>query len=497
MEDMEKLIARYADIDRLGQVSGLLMWDQNTYMPPGAVSMRGDQQALISGLSHQMLTSNEMGSLLSRLKKKKDLNERNEAIIREIDRKYKRATSIPESLVKEISRLEPIATEKWIKAREKADFTIFKDILERMFSLKIEMAEHIGYEEKPYDALLDEYEPFMRSCEVSSVFSSLRNRLIPIVKKMTEVCKDIDISAVKKGYPIPLQESYFKMILTRMGYDFNRGRIDVTAHPFTSGGMDDVRITLRYDERDIRPGLFATIHEGGHALYEQGFLKDNYNTPLSEFISLGIHESQSRLWENIVGRSRGFWEHFYPGFQEHFPSMKDVSLDEFHKAGNLVEPSLIRVEADELTYSMHVMVRFEIETDLIEKKMDVSDIPQVWNEKYEKYLGVTPANDSMGCLQDIHWAMGAIGYFPTYTLGNLYSAQFYDSAVKENRDIEDSIQNGELAPLLSWLRENIHKHGKLYTADQLVKKLTGEPLNEDHFISYLKKKFSSIYDVQL
>jgi len=459
--------------------------------------MRGDQQALVSGLAHKKLTSEKTGRLLKEALSETKGDLEKEAVLREIGRYFDRATSVPESLVKEISRMEPIATEEWIKARQNSDFSIFKGTLEKMVSLKRQMADHIGYVVSPYDALLDEYEPDMRADRIRSIFSDLREELIPIVSKLTEVCKVVDASSVTTGYPIDLQERFFTGILEKMGYDFQRGRMDVTAHPFTSGSMDDVRVTLRYDENDIRPGLFSAIHEGGHALYEQGFLKDKYNTPIAESISLGIHESQSRLWENIIGRSHGFWKHMYPELQRTFPSMKDETLTEFHRGINTVKPSLIRVEADEVTYSMHIIVRFEIELDLIENRMDVDEIPSVWNEKYEKYLGITPPNDSMGCLQDIHWAMGAIGYFPTYSLGNLYSSQFYDAAARDIDDLSVKIENGDLNSLLQWLRTNIHQKGRLLSAEDLVKEVTGKDLEIGSFINYLKNKFNTVYNAGL
>jgi carboxypeptidase Taq len=490
------LIERYADIVRLGQIGSMLMWDLNTYMPPEAVDMRGDQQSLVSGIAHERLTSREMGKLLETLSKI-ELPLKKAAVVREIKRNHDRAASIPRHLIRELSRMEPVATGRWVKAKEKSDFSIFRDVLERFLELKKQVAEYVGYDDSPYDALIDEYEPYMKSEKLARTFGDLGGKLKPIVAKLTEVCSEYDEDKLIRKYPIEIQKVLFQSILLKMGYDMGRGRVDISAHPFTSGSLDDVRITLRYDESDLRPGLFSSIHEGGHALYEQGFLKENYMTPLAESVSLGIHESQSRLWENIVGRSRPFWEAFYPELQNAFPSMKNVSLDEFHRAINHISNTPVRVDADEVTYSMHILVRFEIEKDLVENKMEVTDIPQVWNELYRRYLGIEPKNDSLGCLQDIHWAMGAVGYFPTYTLGNLYSAQFFDAASKEIGDLEGSIGNGNLKPLLSWLRSNIHSYGKLYTADDLVKKVTGESLSEDHFINYLKKKYSNIYDIDL
>jgi carboxypeptidase Taq len=492
----DDLIDRYADIVRLGQVGSILMWDQNTYMPPGAVEMRGSQQSLVSGIAHKKLTSPRIRKLIKKIENE-ELTDKQRAIVREIDRVHTKASSIPRKLVEEISRMEPVATGAWIKAREKSDFSLFKKEQERFFSLKKEVAEHVGYEDSPYDALIDEYEPYMKSRKIEEIFHNLGRKLKPLVGKLTEACREMDPDAIKGDYPVEKQKSFSQFILQKMGYDMERGRMDISAHPFTSGSMDDVRITLRFDENDIRPGLFSTIHEGGHALYEQGFRRENYLTPLSESVSLGIHESQSRFWENIIGRSRIFWEYMYPELKSFLPTLEQIDLDLFFKAINHVVLSPVRVEADEVTYSMHILVRFLIEKDLIEEKLDIPDVPQAWNDLYERYLGIVPENDSEGCLQDIHWAMGAIGYFPTYTLGNLYSAQFYNEVRHDVEDIDTSIGNGDLVPALKWLRENIHVHGKFYSADDLVREVTGHPLTEDHFINYLKDKYSQIFDVDI
>jgi carboxypeptidase Taq len=279
-----------------------------------------------------------------------------------------------------------------------------------------------------------------------------------------------------------------------MGYDFEGGRLDPTEHPFTIGSGDDTRITTHYYENDPRPALFSCIHEGGHALYEQGYLREHMHSPLGEFCSLGIHESQSRMWENIIGRSLPFWKHYYPGMKNAFPSLSSMDLDTFYRAINQVRPSLIRVEADEATYNLHILIRFEIEIDIFNGKLGVNEIPQAWNDKYEQYLGIRPENDGMGCLQDVHWSMGAFGYFPTYALGNLYSSQFFDRMTKDI-DVKDLMGRGELRPILSWLRTNIHHKGKLYPASELVKVVTGKSLNEDYFIEHLKSKYGKIYDV--
>ncbi len=496
VEPHDDLIQRYAEIVRLGQIGSILLWDQNTYMPPGAAEMRGEQQSLVSGIAHKRLTSKKMGRLLDRLKRE-ELTPEKTAIVREIERKHERASSIPRSLIQALSRLEPLSTGAWIKARKKEDFSFFKKEFKEVIELKKKVAEHVGYEDTPYDALLDEYEPYMKSRKLTDIFLSLGEKLKPLVTRLTEVCGDLGDGKMKGKYPIDSQREYLHYLLIEMGYDMETGRIDISEHPFTAGNHDDVRITLRYDEKDLRTALFSAIHEGGHALYEQGFKRKNYFTPLAEYVSLGIHESQSRMYENIIGRSRSFWEWQYPILKEKFPSLKKMSLDEFHRLINHITQSPIRVEADEVTYSLHIVIRFMIEKDLMEDKLSVDEVPQVWNELYGKYLDLEPESESLGCLQDIHWSMGAIGYFPTYTLGNLYSAQFFKQAQKDIDYLESSIARGDLKTILNWLRENIHMHGKFYSAPNLVEKVTGKPLSEDHFIDYLRKKYSSIYDISL
>ena len=495
--DYSKLLRYVKDIYILGKIEQALSWDQYTYMPPGAAKYRGQQIAEITSQMHRKYTSKRLGKLLDLLKGREGLTEGQQAVVREVSREHHRRTSIPERLVRDLSKLEPISNRSWMKAKEKGDFSIFEKDLGRMISLKKEVAEHVGYEETPYDALLDDYEPRMRTREAGELLQRVRERLVPLAKKISESGTVIDETVVKRGYPVAAQTDLSMKVLSLMGYDLDRGRLDVSAHPFTNGSCYDVRITTRFAENDLRPALYATIHEGGHALYEQGFLEEHYDTPLAEAVSMGIHESQSRLWENIVGRGLPFCRHLVPLVQKELPGMSDVTVEQFYRAINPVRPSFIRIEADEVTYNLHILVRFEMEKAIFEGKIDLKDVPEEWNSRYEKYLGIRPENDSKGCLQDIHWAIGYFGYFPTYTLGNLYASQFYNAARKALPDMENRAESGDLRPLLAWLRENIHRHGRLYSAADLVRRVTGGPLSEEPFIAHLRKKFSPIYDVQL
>ncbi len=491
MDTYEELMEVYKDISIIGEIGSQLSWDQNTYMPKKAAAMRGGQGAFLSKLFHRKITDPKVGKLISTLEGE-NLDQNKNAVVREIRRIYDRKTSIPEELEAEIASLEPLSMQTWVEAKKKGDFKIFAPHLEKMLELKKEYADKVGYPNIPYDALLEDFEPYTRTSQVTEVFERLRKKLVPIIE--TIVSSGKEIISFSGNYPIASQEEYYKKILTDMGYDFEGGRLDPTEHPFTIGSGDDTRITTHYYENDPRPALFSCIHEGGHALYEQGFLREHMHSPLGEFCSLGIHESQSRMWENIIGRSLPFWKHYYPGMKNAFPSLSSMDLDTFYRAINQVRPSLIRVEADEATYNLHILIRFEIEIDIFNGKLDVNEIPQAWNDKYEQYLGIRPENDGVGCLQDVHWSMGAFGYFPTYSLGNLYSSQFFDRMTKDI-DVKDLMGRGELRPILSWLRTNIHHRGKLYPASELVKVVTGRSLNEDHFIEHLKSKYGKIYDV--
>lgn len=491
MNAYKEILKMYDEVSVINEISSQLSWDQNTYMPKMAAEMRGRQGAFLSKITHRKITDPRTGALLDELESL-DLDEEKKANISEIRRIYDRKTSIPEELEAEIAKLDPISMQSWIEAKAKGDFKLFSPELGKMLDLKMKIAEKVGYTDTPYDAMLEEYEPYTLTRQVKEVFERLRKKLVPIIEKIVSAQRD-EIH-LEGNFPISGQEVFSRKVLTDMGYDFDRGRLDVAEHPFTIGSGDDTRITTHYYEDHLEPALFASIHEGGHALYEQGFLKGHDHTPLGEACSHGIHESQSRLWENLIGRSYPFWKYYYPKIMEAFHSISDLSLPTFYKAINQIRPSLIRTRADEATYNLHILVRFEIEMDIFDGRIDLNEIPEVWNDKYESYLGVRPDNDGVGCLQDIHWSMGAFGYFPSYTLGNLYASQFFDQ-MKRDMDVDGLMEKGELRPILSWLRTNIHHRGKLYPASELVKVVTGNKLNEEHFIKYLKVKYAPIYEI--
>ncbi|MGA1793372.1 MAG: carboxypeptidase M32 [Thermoplasmatota archaeon] len=486
-----ELLGIYDEVSVLGDISSILNWDQYTYMPRMAAESRGAQFAYLSGLTHRKITNPKVGALISSLQSA-DLSDKEAAVVREVSRVYKRKTAVPEELESKIARLEPLSVQAWIEAKKKGDFGIFAPKLKEMIVLKMEVAEKVGYTDTPYDALLEDHEPYTHTQQVREVFTRLKGKLVPVIEKLVAVnAEDIQFPG---EYPQQVQDELYRRILVDMGYDFERGRLDTTEHPFTIGTGDDTRITTHYYDHDPRPALFSCIHEGGHALYEQGFLKENMHTPLGEACSLGIHESQSRFWENLIGRSMPFWKHYYTELQTSFPQIASMPLSVFYRGINQVRPSLIRVEADEATYNLHILIRFEIEIDIFEGRLDVAEIPQAWNDRYEEYLGIRPESDSSGCLQDIHWSIGSFGYFPTYALGNLYAAQFFAS-MRKDLEVDLLLEKGELAPILSWLRTNIHERGKLYPASELVRVVTGSELSEDHFIEYLKGKYGPIYGV--
>ena len=418
------------------------------------------------------------------------------AYIRALYREYSRAVKLPERLVTDLARSASLAQASWIRARKDNDFSGFVPHLKQIIDLNLEKADCLGYEEHPYDALLDEYEPWMKTGEVRRVFAELKDYLKNLVSRIMDAGQ-VDDSFLFKEYPVERQESFGRTVLSDMGFDFSRGRLDVSAHPFTTSlGCDDVRITTRYKSDFFKTSIFGIIHEAGHALYELGFGDDIRGNLLAQGASLGIHESQSRTWENMIGRSRGFWKAYLPVLKDFFPRQLDgVDVDAFYRAVNKVEPSLIRIEADEVTYSMHIILRFELETALLEKNLVVEDLPAAWNDGMKDLLGIVPSSDSDGVLQDIHWSMGAFGYFPTYALGNLYGAQFYRTMRHDIRDLDSRIEKRDLGCVLDWLRENIHKTGSIYSAEELMRQVTGGGLSTGPFTDYLEDKYSRIYDL--
>ena len=503
-ESLSNLKQLGREIYLMQHAQAVLEWDMETQMPEDGAEERAEQLALFEGLTHRKITSPEIGRLLSFLgaeegkpEGKGDFDTADKAFVREMFRLYSHASKLPESLVTELAKQTGISHQVWVEARKKADFSIFEDSLTKIYELNHQKAEKLGYKEHPYDALLDEYEPWMTAAEVEKVFTPLAAELSALVADIKKAGAP-DSSFLEKSYPTDLQDQFGRMLIGRMGYPEKRGRLDISAHPFTTTlGADDVRITTRYDEKLVMSGVFSNIHECGHALYELGVGDNLKGGILGTGVSLGIHESQSRFWENLVGRSLPFWKHFYPEFSKLFPEQtKGVDVETFYKAVNKVTPSFIRIEADEVTYSLHVVLRFELEKEVLAGNLKVSDLPDEWNRRMKKFLGITPANDSEGVLQDVHWSAGLIGYFPTYALGNLYGAQFLNSMKKQLGDVDGILESGDLGTILGWLRENIHSHGMVYPASELCRRVTGEDLNAAYFTDYLRDKFGGIYGLR-
>ena len=476
-------------------ILALLDWDLETYMPRGAAEDRAEHTAFLSGFAHERLVSDEFGRLLEQCEAEDVGDDYARATnVREMRRERDRAAKLPKELVEKIARATTLSRNAWVKAREESHFPTFAPNVQELLDLKREVAERVGWESEPYDALMDEFEPSARAAAVQDVFEGLKAELVPLVAAIAAAPRQPDASLRKRHCPRDAQDAFNRRIVKAMGFDFEIGRIDVSTHPFcTSMSPRDVRFTTRFDENYMPMSLFGVMHEAGHALYEQGFDPANVGTPMADSVSLGIHESQSRLWENQIGRGRAFWKHFFPLLTENFPTMADVKLDDWVHVINTVEPSFIRVEADEVTYSLHIMLRFDIERRLFRNELAVSDIPDAWNAGMQELLGITPPNDAKGCLQDVHWSLGIFGYFPTYALGNLYAAQFFEAAQAAIPDLDAKLERGELLPLREWLRENVHRHGMRYTAGELVRKVSGRDLSHQAFVQYLQTKLRPMY----
>ena len=486
----------------LGQVedlhasTSLLEWDQQTYMPPKGAEARGLQLATLSGLSHRIFTARKLGALLARLHDVREQLDPDDAkLIDETLYDYERAKRLPESFVKEFAEEQSKAFHAWIKARQQSDFGLFLPHLEKLVGLSRWRADLLGFEGLRYNALLEDYERGARAEDLRGVLATLAARQSEIVKCIAQTPVRADLGWLNQQWDEAAQWAVSIQILHDMGYDLEAGRQDRSAHPFTTSfHLNDVRITTRTHSDQLFSGLLSSLHEGGHALYEQGFLAKDARTTLAHGPSLGIHESQSRLWENIVGRSLPFWRHYLPLLRERFPGqLETVAAEEVYEAVNQVKPSLIRVEADECTYNLHVIIRFEIEVELLEGNLVAGDVPSVWNEKMKSYLGVDVPDDARGCLQDVHWSHGAFGYFPTYTLGNLYASQIFEAVLKDLPDLWQQVENGSFLPLRDWLREHVHRHGRRKTAADLVREISGTPPGAGPYLRYLEAKYSSLY----
>jgi carboxypeptidase Taq len=496
-EKLTQLKRILGQVNDLNHTNALLEWDQQVYMPEAGEDERGEQIATISELAHTLFVSDETGQLLEDLKGLTAMLEPysdDASLVRVTAREYEREKRVPAEKVAEFARVTSTAHGAWAKARQNNDFKHFQPHLEKIVELVKEYAGYFAPYEHVYDPLLDRFEPGMKTVDVKTIFTDLRPPQVELIKAITSR-PQVDDSFLQQPFADQKQWDFGIMVAEKFGITWDRSRQDRTAHPFTTTfGQNDVRITTRVHEDLPTSALFSTMHEAGHALYELGFDPKHRRTPLSDAASLAIHESQSRMWENLVGRSRSFWTHFYPMMKETFPSqLGNIEMETFYRAINKVEPSLIRVEADEATYNLHVMLRLEIEIALMEGSIQVKDLPEVWNTKMQDYLGLTPPNDSNGVLQDVHWSAGMIGYFPTYALGNLVSAQLWEKMHQDMPSLEDEIRQGNFITMLEWLRLNIHRHGAKYETQELVQKVTGTKIDPQPYLRYLTAKYSDIY----
>jgi len=493
MKNIERLKELSFELFDLQTIAALLAWDQEVYMPVGAVIDRSNQLALMSRLIHQKETAVEIGELILAIEEEVKQNPASFttidlALVRVMKRDHQQSTKIPEDFVVEFTMLTSQSVSAWVRARKNSNFSEFAPFLSKIVEMCRKQTEYLGYKEHPYDALLDLYEEGLTTKEVAAVFEEIKNPLIEIAreagKKWSEgIHFDAELSEGS-------EKAFAHHMLEQIGYDFNRGRMDTAPHPFMERfGHDDRRVTNRYNPHAVE-FIFSALHEGGHALYEQGIAKELARTSLDSGVSLGIHESQSRMWENMIGRNRAFWDCHYDSLVKAFPKQfTNIPVDEFYRRINRVKPGLIRVDADEVTYNLHILIRFEIEKALIEGVLDVDDLPKVWNAKYKEYLGVDVPDDANGVLQDIHWAHGGVGYFPTYTLGNLNAAQIWNTYKKLDHDIEGTLRSGNSEKIKSWLSEKIYKHGSVYTPKELIKRITGENVQAKYLLEYLREKY--------
>lgn len=472
-------------------------------MPKKGSLVRADQLELMASLSHQERTGSKFKSTLSKLIDldsgtilEEELTLSQKAALREWRRDFLKATALPISFVKSFARLTSESMIAWGEAKKQNRFSEFAPFLDKIIMMSRQKADYLGYQNHPYDALLDSFEPDLKTDAIEALFNKLKESIFTLLNKIKK-CDPIDTQCLHGNFSNEKQIGFGLKLLEAMGYDLDKGRLDLSNHPFSmSLHPSDSRVTTRMQSTSIFDSISIVLHEGGHSLYEMGLMPEYYGSPLCEPISLGIHESQSRLWETRIGQSLPFWKHFLPLLKSEFKEMENVTLEQFYRAINSVAPTLIRVESDEVTYSLHVILRFEIEKKLIEGTLKTAEIPDYWNQLMQKYLGISPPTDREGCLQDIHWSMGAFGYFPTYTLGNLYAAHFFNAFEKDFPDWEEKIAAGDLLFFREWLREKIHQHGRTYEAAELLKKISGEQLSEIPYIQYLNNKYSKIYTLQ-
>ncbi|HVB72420.1 MAG TPA: carboxypeptidase M32 [Ktedonobacteraceae bacterium] len=493
--ELLELVQQIEDLKALGD---LAEWDQNTLLPDGAGETRGNQLATIQGVLHDRRTNPRLGQLLDELQEtvqSTDYTDADRGLVRLTRRMFEQATKLPRALVEEMARVSSGSFEAWRRARERNDFASFAPWLGRTVELQREVADHFGYLETRYDALLDLYEPAMTVSKLDKLFAPVREVSASMLRRIQNSSNTVDASCLEGDFDTEKQVALSRQLLIGMGYDFNRGAIAVSPHPFTSGAGSpyDVRVTVHPDRHHIQASVMAAIHEGGHAVYEQGSAETLARTPVVGGVSMGVHESQSRLWENAIGRSEAFWSGQYAAVREAFPQhFAAVDAATFARALNRVQPSLIRIEADEVTYNLHIIVRYELERELINGNIAIESLPRLWNAKYREYLGIEPERDSEGVLQDIHWTSG-FGYFPSYTLGNLYGAQIYATLRQQFPDFDQQLASGDTSFILNWLRDNMYSVGSIYLPDDLMKRVTGASPDPQFFVRYLTNKFEAIY----
>lgn len=495
---LEEVTQHAREIALLESISATMEWDERTHLPAAGGAYRAEQMALLSGLIHERRTAPKYGETLqaasaevAQLPPHHD----DAATVRVLKRDYEKATKLPQRLVEELAKNGIEGQQAWVVARQECNFETLRPLLEQSVKLKREEAQALGGGDCLYDALLDCYEPYEKTDRVRKAFLALRTELVGLLDAMAGSGQTPAVDVLSRKYPVERQQVFGVQAASQIGFKFDEGRLDVTEHPFCESlGPNDVRLTTRYDESFFPSAFFGTLHEAGHGIYEQGLRKEHYRLPPGSYCSMAIHESQSRLWENFVGRSESFWEHFFPKAKQAFPdALRDSTANEFFRAINHVAPSLVRVEADEVTYNLHIIIRFELEQDLIDGHLRVADLPAAWNARYEEYLGVTPRNDGDGVLQDIHWSAAAIGYFPTYALGNLYAAQFFDQAEHDLGDLDNFFRRGEFQPLLEWLKKNIFERGQCFSAAELVKDVTNTNLSVQPLVNRLRGKLQKVY----
>ncbi len=496
-DKLTELRRRIGEIKDVNASLAVLHWDQEVFMPPKAAAGRGQQLSTLSSIAHRMATDESFGARLNELDQA-GLEGDDAKLVSETLHDYEREKKLPETFVREFSLLQSQAYEAWVKARKDSTFAAFQPLLEKVVDMLKQRADYMGYEGSPYNALLEDYERGMTAEALKPIFADLAKRQSAIVEKIITSPNQPNAAWLDQKWDTSKQWDVSMQVVRDLGYDLDAGRMDKSVHPFTTDfGLNDVRITTRVSDEEPFSCLTGAIHEAGHALYEQGFKQEDARTTLAEAVSLGIHESQSRMWENLIGRSLPFWKRYAPLLKQTFgDQLKDVSAEDMCAAINQVEPTFIRVEADECTYNLHIVIRFEIELDLIEGRLAVKDIPDAWNAKVKQYLGLDVPNDSMGCLQDIHWSHGSIGYFPTYALGNLYASQMFETIENDIPELWNQVEQGEFSTLLNWLREKVHQVGRRRTAPQLIKDISGKDLSSEPFINYLKNKFGGLYGVE-